>query len=88
MKPRHWKELLTQLKVKTNFNDLTLNHLWVADLIKNDKIAKDILNQARGENILENFLTNIKEIWSKYELELIKYQTKCRLIKGWDELFQ
>lgn len=37
MKPRHWKELLIQLKIKINFNDLSLNHLWTADLIKNDK---------------------------------------------------
>ena len=44
MKPRHWKDLLIQLKVKSHFNDLTLNHLWIADLMKNDKIVKDIMN--------------------------------------------
>ncbi len=88
MKPRHWKDLLIQLKIKTNFNDLTLNHLWQADLIKNDKPVKTVLGQAQGELILEDFLIKIKEVWSKYELELIKYQTKCRLIRGWDELFQ
>jgi len=48
--------------------------LWQADLLKNDKIVKDILNQARGELILEEFLRNIKDTWSKYELELVKYQ--------------
>jgi dynein heavy chain 1 len=37
--------------------------------------------------ILEEFLRTIKECWSKYELELIKYQNKCRLIRGWDDLF-
>ncbi len=64
------------------------SHFWHADLIKNDKIVKDILNQARGELILEEFLNGIKETWAKYELDLIKYQTKCKLIRGWDELFQ
>jgi dynein heavy chain 1 len=73
MKPRHWKDLLHKLKISCSFNELTLNHLWIADLIKNDKHVKDILNQARGELILEEFLRNIKECWSKYELELIKY---------------
>jgi dynein heavy chain 1 len=28
MKPRHWKQLLSKLKIKVNFNDLTLNNLW------------------------------------------------------------
>ena len=88
MKPRHWKELLKRLRIKVSFNELTLNHLWIADLIKNDKDVKEVLNQARGELILEEFLRNIKETWAKYELELIKYQTKCKLIRGWDELFQ
>lgn len=37
--------------------------------------------------ILEEFLRNIKETWEQYELELVKYQNKCKLIKGWDELF-
>lgn len=73
MKTRHWKDLLKQLKIKIQFNDLLLNHLWQADLIKNDKCVKDILNQARGELILEDFLNGIKEVWAKYELELIKY---------------
>ena len=32
-------------------------------------------------------MNGIKETWAKYELELVKYQTKCKLIRGWDELF-
>lgn len=55
--------------------------------MKHSKTVTDILSQARGEAILENFLIGIKEIWSKYEVELIKYQQKCKLIKGWDDLF-
>ena len=42
---------------------------------------------ARGELILENMLKTIKEFWNSYELELVRYQSKCKLIKGWDELF-
>jgi dynein heavy chain 1, cytosolic len=89
MKPRHWKDLLQKLALKQiGFNELTLSHLRHADLVKNDKHVKDVLNQARGELILEDFLMKIKDCWANYELELIKYQTKCKLIRGWDELFQ
>lgn len=88
MKPRHWKDLLQRLRIKCSFNDLALSHLWNADLLKHDKEVKEVMSQARGELILEDFLRNIKETWGKYELELIRYQSKCRLIKGWDELFQ
>jgi dynein heavy chain 1 len=35
MKPRHWKALLQKLKIKVKFNDLILNNLWEADLMKN-----------------------------------------------------
>lgn len=87
MKPRHWKNLLTKLKIKVQFKDLTLNHLWLADLIKNNKVVVEILSEARGELILEEFIRTIKDCWAKYELQLIWYQKKCRLIKGWDELF-
>jgi hypothetical protein len=44
MKPRHWKDLLKRLRIKASFNELNLNHLWIADLIKNDKEVKEVLN--------------------------------------------
>jgi dynein heavy chain 1, cytosolic len=89
MKPRHWKDLLGKLGLKqVGFNELTVSHLINADLVLHKKIVDDVLTQARGELILEEFLRSIKECWAKYELELVKYQTKCKLIRGWDELFQ
>jgi len=87
MKPRHWQTLLQKLKITIKFNDLLLGTLWNADLTKNAKLVADIMNEARGELILEEFLRNIKDCWSNYELELVRYQNKCRLIKGWEELF-
>ena len=30
----------------------------------------------------------VREAWQGYELELINYQNKCKLIKGWDDLFE
>jgi dynein heavy chain 1, cytosolic len=38
--------------------------------------------------VLENMLRNIREYWNNFELELVRYQTKCKLIKGFDDLFQ
>ena len=32
-------------------------------------------------------MKQIKEEWTSFELELVSYQTKTRLIKGWDNLF-
>jgi len=29
----------------------------------------------------------VRESWQNYELDLINYQNKCRLIRGWDDLF-
>ena len=29
----------------------------------------------------------MREAWTDYELELINYQNKTRLIRGWDDLF-
>ena len=87
MKPRHWKKLLNMLKIKVHFQDLILLNLWQADLIKNNKVLNEVLSEARGEMILEEFIRSIKDCWAKYELDLVRYANKCRLIRGWDELF-
>lgn len=64
-----------------------MGDLWTADLLSKQKIVNDILTQARGEAILENFINTIKETWTSHELELVRYQNKCKLIKGWEDLF-
>ena len=32
-------------------------------------------------------LPQVREAWQTYELEMINYQNKCRIIRGWDDLF-
>ena len=32
-------------------------------------------------------LCQVREAWQTYELELINYQNKCKIIRGWDDLF-
>lgn len=29
----------------------------------------------------------VRESWQNYELDLINFQNKCRIIRGWDDLF-
>lgn len=42
----------------------------------------------QGELGLEKFLRGkLKETWGEYEVELIGFQNKTKLIKGWDDLF-
>ena len=87
LKERHWKSLTRQLRVSWIISDLSLGQVWDVDLLKNEGIIKDVIQVAQGEMALEEFLKQVKETWQTYELELVNYQNKCRLIRGWDELF-
>ncbi|CAG8458261.1 9384_t:CDS:2, partial [Cetraspora pellucida] len=89
LKERHWRQLFKALKIEGRFHltEMTVGHVWDFDLKKNEQTIKDIVVQATGEMALEEFLKQVKETWTSYVLELVNYQNKCRLIKGWDELF-
>ncbi|XP_044735865.1 dynein heavy chain, cytoplasmic isoform X10 [Chrysoperla carnea] len=87
LKERHWKQLTRQLRVDWVLSDLTLGQVWDVNLQKNENIVKDIILVAQGEMALEEFLKQVRESWQSYELDLINYQSKCRLIRGWDDLF-
>ena len=87
LKERHWKSLTRQLRVSWIISDLTLGQVWDVDLLKNESVIKDVIQVAQGEMALEEFLKQVKETWQTYELDLVNYQNKCRLIRGWDELF-
>lgn len=50
-------------------------------------VIKDVILVAQGELALEEFLKQVREAWQNYELELINYQNKTKLIRGWDDLF-
>ncbi|KAJ0063304.1 hypothetical protein NL108_015773, partial [Boleophthalmus pectinirostris] len=78
LKDRHWKQLMKRLHVNWVLSELTLGQLWDVDLQKNEMVVKDVLLVAQGEMALEEFLK---------QLDLVNYQNKCRLIRGWDDLF-
>eukprot|EP00052_Salpingoeca_macrocollata_P029607 m.302067 g.302067 ORF g.302067 m.302067 type:complete len:4524 (+) comp22998_c0_seq7:51-13622(+) len=87
LKERHWKTLMRNLGVSWILSDLTLGQVWEADLVRNKKAIEDVMLVAQGENALEEFLKQIREDWSAYQLDLISYQSKTHLIRGWDALF-
>ncbi|CAH8838540.1 unnamed protein product [Trichobilharzia szidati] len=87
LKDRHWKSLMKKLNVNWTMSELTLGHMWELDLQKNEAVIRDVLLVAQGEKALEEFLKQVTEVWKNYNLELIPYQNKCRLIRGWDDLF-
>ncbi|XP_034944602.1 dynein heavy chain, cytoplasmic isoform X1 [Chelonus insularis] len=87
LKERHWKQLTKQLRVNWILSELTLGQVWDVNLQKNESIVKDIILIAQGEMALEEFLKQVRESWQTYELDLINYQSKCKLIRGWDDLF-
>lgn len=69
-----------------SFNEMTLGEVMELNILENENKIKEIFEKAQGEMALEKVLEQIKETWSSYTLELMNYQNKCRLIKGWEEL--
>ncbi|KAF9514869.1 hypothetical protein BS47DRAFT_1392131 [Hydnum rufescens UP504] len=80
LKERHWRQLFKTLKVSGQVNPLqmTLGNAYGLDLKKNEAVVKDVIIQAQGEMALEEYLK---------QANLVNYQNKCRLIRGWDDLF-
>ncbi|KAI8974487.1 dynein heavy chain [Pilobolus umbonatus] len=89
LRERHWRQIFKSLRVEGRFtlSEMTIGHLWDLDLKRNEAVIKDVILQAQGEMALEEFLKQIKETWTNYVLDLVNYQNRCRLIRGWDDLF-
>ncbi|KAJ2355534.1 dynein heavy chain, partial [Coemansia sp. RSA 2618] len=87
LRDRHWRQLFKQLRVGATLTDLTLGDVWDFDISRNETVIRDVITVAQGEMALEEFLAQVRETWTGYVLDLVAYQNKCRLIRGWDELF-
>ncbi|CAM0135389.1 unnamed protein product [Umbelopsis sp. WA50703] len=89
LRERHWRQIFKTLRIdgRLTLNDMTIGQLWDLDLKRNEQVVKDVILQAQGEMALEEFLKQVKETWTNYVLDLVNYQNKCRLIRGWDDLF-
>lgn len=89
VRDRHWTRLFKTLKPQKRYSpvSMTLGDVWDLQLGPSEVVIRDVISQAQGEMALEEFLKQVRERWQNYSLELVGYQSKCRLIKGWDELF-
>lgn len=87
---RHWQSLFVSIagKKRLTYGTMSLGDVWDLNLSTNSTVVQDIIKVAQGEQALEVFLLQVRETWSSYTLELVNYRNVCRLIRGWDELFQ
>ena len=88
MKPRHWEALLNLLgKHEITYESLTLRDVWSLNFTLNDIAINEMLLRANNEQTIEENLNNITRQWSKTTFEMFTHETKYRLIKNWDMLF-
>jgi dynein heavy chain 1 len=89
VRDRHWTKIYKEIKPGKRYSpvSMTLGDVWDLNLVATEVIVKDIIAQAQGEMALEEFLKQVREVWTAYALDLVNYQNKCRLIRGWDDLF-
>ncbi|KAF2103413.1 dynein heavy chain [Rhizodiscina lignyota] len=89
VRERHWNRIFKTLKPSKRYSQLsmTLGDVWDLNLSANEVIIRDVIAQAQGEMALEEFIRQVKETWQNYSLDLVNYHNKCRLIRGWDDLF-
>ncbi|KAI7825176.1 dynein heavy chain [Gamsiella multidivaricata] len=89
LRERHWRQLFKALRVegRLTLSEMTVGNIWDLDLRRNESLVRDIIVVAQGEMALEEFLKQVRETWTNYVLDLVNYQNKCRLIRGWDDLF-
>ncbi|ORY16897.1 dynein heavy chain [Clohesyomyces aquaticus] len=89
IRERHWVKIFKALKPQKRYSavSMTLGDVWDLQLGPSEKVIRDVITQAQGEMALEEFLRQVRETWQNYALDLVTYQGKCRLIRGWDDLF-
>ncbi|KAF9889413.1 hypothetical protein FE257_007314 [Aspergillus nanangensis] len=89
VRERHWQKIYKALKPGKRFSlvSLTLGDVWDLNLTASETVIRNIIAQAQGEMALEEFLKSVRETWQNYSLDLVNYQNKCRLIRGFDDLF-
>ncbi|RLN69358.1 hypothetical protein BBJ29_000235 [Phytophthora kernoviae] len=87
IRDRHWKQILRLLNISSPFTELTLRSFWESKVSANDNELKSIIRTAQGEMALDEFLRQVSDYWTNYQLDLVNYQNRCRVIRGWDEMF-
>lgn len=89
LRDRHWSKIYKALKPNQRYaaNNQTVGDVWDLKLTVSEKVIREIIAQAQGEMALEEFLRQVRETWQNYTLDLVNYQNKCRLIRGFNDIF-
>lgn len=89
VRERHWVKIFKSLQPSKRYSaiSMTLGDVWDLQLGPSEPVIRDVIAQAQGEMALEEFVRSVREHWQNYTLDLVNYQNKCRLIRGWDDLF-
>ena len=89
VRERHWVKIYKALRPGKRYSQVSMNlgDVWDLQLATSEAVIRDIVTQAQGEMALEEFLKQVRDTWQNYSLDLVNYQNKCRLIRGWDDLF-
>lgn len=89
VRERHWVKIFKFLRPGKRYSSvsLCLGDVWDLQLSASEAVIRNVIAQAQGEMALEEFLKQVRDTWQNYSLDLVNYQNKCRLIRGWDDLF-
>lgn len=89
VRERHWVKIFKALQPTKRYSaiSMSLGDVWDLQLGPSESVIRDVITQAQGEMALEEFIKSVREHWQNYTLDLVNYQNKCRLIRGWDDLF-
>ena len=78
LKERHWKKIFQQLGLTIQMSELTLGHMWDADLRRRQVELTEILAAAAGEMALEEFMKAVKDCWSDMEVRFLVFVLHLR----------
>jgi len=87
MKERHWDLLASRLGVRWCLSEMTLRDVWNTGIGRHESLFREILAVAQGELGLEEYLKQLRETWAAQLLDLVMYQQRVSLVRGWEELF-
>ena len=89
VRERHWIKIFKNLQPSKRYSaiSMTLGDVWDLQLGPSESVIRGVLTQAQGEMALEEYVRGVRDTWQNYSLDLVNYQNKCRLIRGWDDLF-
>jgi dynein heavy chain 1 len=88
LRARHWSRILATVNISVSLDHLKVGDVWYNDQFdKHFKFIEEVIASSQAEMALEEFLKQVKTVWSGLSFDFTNFQNKCRLIRGWDELF-